>query len=97
MTISNRLQKQLCCEVDFGEFYLLDVITKKHKPTIVLLVPRRPEKAHTYFGMKNGETGQWFCSLGSLLDACTNAHYIGKLRAKRLIRRYRAMRARDAV
>ena len=97
MTISKRLQKQLCCEVDFGEFYLLDVIAGKHTPTIVLLAPRKPEKAHTYFGMKNGETGQWFCSLDSLLDACINAHYFGKLWAKRLTRRYRAMRARDAV
>lgn len=32
MTISKYLEKHLRCDVDFGEFYLLDVIAAKRKP-----------------------------------------------------------------
>lgn len=97
MTISKRLEKHLRCEVDFGEFFLLDVITGKHKPTIVLLAPRKPETANAFFGMKIKGNGQWYGSLEHLLGTCVNVGYMSKLRAKLLTRRYKAMRARDAA
>lgn len=97
MTISKRLEKHLRCEVDFGEFFLLDVIAGKHKPTIVLLAPRKPETANAFFGMKNKGNGQWYVSLEHLLGTCVNVGYMSKLRAKLLTRRYKAMRARDAA
>ena len=97
MTISKRLEKHLRCEVDFGEFYLLDVIARKHKPTIVLLAPRKPETANAFFGMKIKGNGQWYVSLEHLLGTCVNVGYMSKLRAKLLTRRYKAMRARDAA
>lgn len=97
MTISKRLEKHLRCEVDFGEFFLLDVITGKHKPTIVLLAPRKPETANAFFGMKIKGNGQWYGSLEHLLGTCVNVGYMSKLRAKLLARRYKAMRARDAA
>ena len=97
MTISKRLEKHLRCEVDFGEFYLLDVIAGKHKPTSVLLAPRKPETANAFFGMKIKGNGQWYGSLEHLLGTCVNVGYMSKLRAKLLTRRYKAMRARDAA
>lgn len=97
MTISKRLEKHLRCEVDFGEFFLLDVITGKHKPTIVLLAPRKPETANAFFGMKIKGNGQWYGSLEHLLGTCVDVGYMSKLRAKLLTRRYEAMRARDAA
>ena len=97
MTISKRLERHLRCEVDFGEFFLLDVITGKHKPTIVLLAPRKPETANAFFGMKIKGNGQWYGSLEHLLGTCVNVGYMSKLRAKLLTRRYKAMRARDAA
>ena len=97
MTISKRLEKRLRCEVDFGEFYLLDVIAGKHKPTIVLLAPRKPETANAFFGMKIKGNGQWYGSLEHLLGTCVDVGYMSKLRAKLLTRRYKAMRARDAA
>lgn len=97
MTISKRLEKHLRCEVDFGEFFLLDVIAGKHKPTIVLLAPRKPETANAFFGMKIKGNGQWYGSLEHLLGTCVNVGYMSKLRAKLLTRRYEAMRARDAA
>ena len=97
MTISKRLEKHLRCEVDFGEFFLLDVITGKHKPIIVLLAPRKPETANAFFGMKIKGNGQWYGSLEHLLGTCVNVGYMSKLRAKLLTRRYKAMRARDAA
>lgn len=97
MTISKRLEKHLRCDVDFGEFYLLDVIAGKHKPTIVLLAPRKPETANAFFGMKIKDNGQWYGSLEHLLGTCVNVGYMSKLRAKLLTRRYKAMRARDAA
>lgn len=97
MTISKRLEKHLRCEVDFGEFFLLDVIAGKHKPTIVLLAPRKPETANAFFGMKIKGNGQWYVSLEHLLGTCVNVGYMSKLRAKLLTRRYKAMRARDAA
>lgn len=97
MTISKRLEKHLRCEVDFGEFFLLDVITGKHKPTIVLLAPRKPETANAFFGMKIKGNGQWYGSLDHLLGTCVDVGYMSKLRAKLLTRRYKAMRARDAA
>lgn len=97
MTISKRLEKHLRCEVDFGEFFLLDVIAGKHKPTIVLLAPRKPETANAFFGMKIKGNGQWYGSLEHLLGTCVNVGYMSKLRAKLLTRRYKAMRARNAT
>ena len=97
MTISKRLEKHLRCEVDFGEFYLLDVIAGKHKPTIVLLAPRNPETANAFFGMKIKGNGQWYGSLEHLLGTWVYVGYMSKLRAKLLTRRYKAMRARDAA
>lgn len=97
MTISKRLEQHLRCEVDFGEFFLLDVIAGKHKPTIVLLAPRKPETANAFFGMKIKGNGQWYGSLEHLLGTCVNVGYMSKLRAKLLTRRYKAMRARDAA
>lgn len=97
MTISKRLEKHLRCEVDFGEFFLLDVITGKHKPTIVLLAPRKPETANAFFGMKIKGNGQWYGSLEHLLGTCVDVGYMSKIRAKLLTRRYKAMRARDAA
>lgn len=97
MTISKRLEKHLRCEVDFGEFFLLDVIAGKHKPTIVLLAPRKPETANAFFGMKIKGNGQWYGSLEHLLGTCVNVGYMSKLRAKLLTRRYKAMRARDVA
>ena len=97
MTISKRLEKHLRCEVDFGEFFLLDVIAGKHKPTIVLLAPRKPETANAFFGMKIKGNGQWYGSLEHLLGTCVYVGYMSKLRAKLLTRRYKAMRARDAA
>lgn len=97
MTISKRLEKHLRCEVDFGEFFLLDVIAGKHKPAIVLLAPRKPETANAFFGMKIKGNGQWYGSLEHLLGTCVNVGYMSKLRAKLLTRRYKAMRARDAA
>ncbi len=97
MTISKRLEKHLRCEVDFGEFFLLDVIAGKHKPTIVLLAPRKPETANAFFGMKIKGNGQWYGSLEHLLGTCVNVGYMSKLRAKLLTRRYKSMRARDAA
>lgn len=97
MTISKRLEKHLRCEVDFGEFFLLDVITGKHRPTIVLLAPRKPETANAFFGMKIKGNGQWYGSLEHLLGTCVDVGYMSKLRAKLLTRRYEAMRARDAA
>lgn len=97
MTISKRLEKHLRCEVDFGEFFLLDVIAGKHKPTIVLLAPRKPETANAFFGMKIKGNGQWYGSLEHLLGTCVDVGYMSKLRAKLLTRRYKAMRARDAA
>ena len=97
MTISKRLERHLRCEVDFGEFFLLDVITGKHKPTIVLLAPRKPETANAFFGMKIKGNGQWYGSLEHLLGTCVDVGYMSKLRAKLLTRRYKAMRARDAA
>ena len=97
MTISKRLEKHLRCEVDFGEFFLLDVIAGKHKPTIVLLAPRKPETANAFFGMKIKGNGQWYVSLEHLLGTCVNVGYMSKLRAKLLTRRYKSMRARDAA
>lgn len=97
MTISKRLEKHLRCEVDFGEFFLLDVIAGKHKPTIVLLAPRKPETANAFFGMKIKGNGQWYGSLEHLLGTCVNVGYMSKLRAKLLTRRYKAMRARGAA
>ena len=104
MTISKRLEKHLRCEVDFGEFYLLDVIAGKHKQPVaslivshVLLAPRKPETANAFFGMKIKGNGQWYGSLEHLLGTCVNVGYMSKLRAKLLTRRYKAMRARDAA
>lgn len=97
MTISKRLERHLRCEVDFGEFFLLDVITGKHKPTIVLLAPRKPETANAFFGMKIKGNGQWYGSLEHLLGTCVDVGYMSKIRAKLLTRRYKAMRARDAA
>lgn len=97
MTISKRLEKHLRCAVDFGEFFLLDVIAGKHKPTIVLLAPRKPETANAFFGMKIKGNGQWYGSLEHLLGTCVNVGYMSKLRAKLLTRRYKAMRARDVA
>lgn len=97
MTISKRLERHLRCEVDFGEFYLLDVIAGKHKPTIVLLAPRKPETANAFFGMKIKGNGQWYGSLEHLLGTCVDVGYMSKLRAKLLTRRYEAMRARDTA
>lgn len=97
MTISKRLEQHLRCEVDFGEFFLLDVIAGKHKPTIVLLAPRKPETANAFFGMKIKGNGQWYGSLEHLLGTCVNVGYMSKLRAKLLTRRYKAMRARNAA
>ena len=77
--------------------YLLDVIAGKHKPTIVLLAPRKPETANAFFGMKIKGNGQWYGSLEHLLGTCVNVGYMSKLRAKLLTRRYKAMRARDAA
>ena len=97
MTISKRLEKHLRCEVDFGEFFLLDVIAGKHKPTIVLLAPRKPETANAFFGMKIKGNGQWYGSLEHLLGTCVNVGYMSKLRAKLLTRRYKVMRAMDVA
>ena len=97
MTISKRLERHLRCEVDFGEFYLLDVIAGKHKPTIVLLAPRKPETANAFFGMKIKGNGQWYGSLEHLLGTSVDVGYMSKIRAKLLTRRYKAMRARDAA
>ena len=97
MTISKRLEKYLRCEVDFGEFHLLDVIAGKHTPTIVLLAPRKPEQEHAYFGMKIKGSGQWYISLEQLLGTCVDVGYMSRQRAKRLTRRYKRMKARDAA
>ena len=97
MTISKWLMKHLRCEVDFGEFYLLDVVVKRHKPTIVLLAPKNPDKEHAYWGIRGEGRSQWYCSMDHMLETCVDSGYMSKLRAWYLTRRYQAMRARDAA
>lgn len=97
MTISRRMEKHLHCGVDFGKFFLLDVIVRKHKPAVVLLAPKKPENENTYFGMKIKGSGQWYISLEQLLGTCVDVGYMSRQRAKRLTRRYKRMKARDAA
>ena len=97
MTISKWLMKHLRCEVDFGEFYLLDVVVKRHKPTIVLLAPKNPDKEHAYWGIRGEGRSQWYCSMDHMLETCVDSGYMSKQRARYLTRRYQAMRARDAA
>lgn len=92
--IARYLDKHLRGHIDFGVFYLLAVITRYRKESVVLLVPRdlREEK---HFNLQCGTTSLWYSSLENMLTAAKVYYGITAYQAWRCSRRYSALQRRD--
>ena len=50
MKFPNRLTKCLNYQLDFSTYFILEVIPRRKKNTVILIAPKFV-KGHTYFGM----------------------------------------------
>ena len=90
MKFPKRLTKCLDYHIDFSTFYVLDIIPRKNRSTIVFIVPKKVSE-HSYCGILLGDnSGHWYPDYEQMLDAAAGLGYISGL--KRLLLRHRCRR-----
>lgn len=80
--------------IDFDTFWVLAVIKRKGKHSIILLAPKNIHR-DIYFNLQNGEQSLWYTSLENMLKVCTEHGYTSliqnvliKYRYKKLIKKH---------
>lgn len=87
MKFPKRLTKCLNYHLDFSTFFILDIIPRKDRNTIVLVVPKKIRE-HSYCGILLADNqGHWYPDCEQMLDAAVELGYISGL--KRLLLRHR--------
>lgn len=81
------LNKHLQCDMDFADFYLLDIVHLRNKSVLIFLAPKRSEADYSYFVMKGSTESKYFSNLNNLLAAAVSAKFITACKAS-AIRRY---------
>lgn len=90
MKFPNRLTKCLNYQLDFSTYFILEVIPRRKKNTVILIAPKFV-KGYTYFGMLlNNNGGHWYPNYEQMLDAAVRLGYISGL--KRILIRHRCKR-----
>ena len=90
MKFPKRLTKCLNYHLDLSTFYVLDVIPRKGRNTVVLIVPKLIGE-HSYCGiLLESNQGHWYPSSEQMLDAAVKLGYISGL--KRVLLRHRCKR-----
>ena len=90
MKFPKRLTKCLNYQLDLSTFYILDIIPRKGKSTVVLIVPKIIRE-HSYCGIRTGDIGgHWYPDCEQMLDAAVELGYISRL--KRVLLRSRCKR-----
>lgn len=90
MKFPKRLTKHLNYQIDHSTFFVLDIIPRKKRSTVVILVPK-VVREHSYCGILLGDTaGHWYPSFEQMLDAAVELGYISGLR--RILLRHRRKR-----
>ena len=90
MKFPKRLTKYLNYQIDHSTFFVLDIIPRKKRSTVVILVPK-VVREHSYCGILLGDTaGRWYPSCEQMLDAAVKLGYISGLR--RILLRHRCKR-----
>ena len=90
MKFPKRLTKSLNYQLDLSTFYILDIIPRKGKSTVVLIVPKIIRE-HSYCGIRTGDIGgHWYPDREQMLDAAVELDYISRL--KRILLRSRCKR-----
>ena len=90
MKFPKRLTKYLNYQIDHSTFFVLDIIPRKKRSTVVILVPK-VVREHSYCGILLGNNGgHWYPDYEQMLDAAVGLGYISGL--KRLLLRHRCRR-----
>ncbi len=75
------------CEINFTDFYLLEIIPRKTGATLMFLAPKCETASYSYFVLKIGMESKFFSSLNDLLASAVSAQFITAFKASS-IRRY---------
>ena len=90
MKFPKRLTKYLNCQIDHATFCVLDIIPRKNRSAVVLIVPKAVRE-HSYCGILLGDTAtHWYPSFEQMLDSAVELGYISVLR--RILLRHRRKR-----
>lgn len=89
MKFPKRLTKCLDYHLDLSTFFILDIIPRKDRSTIVLVVPKKVRE-HSYCGILLADNqGHWYPDFEQMLDAAITFGYIGRLKKVLLRHRYK--------
>ena len=75
------------CEINFTDFYLLEIIPRKTGATLMVLAPKHETANYSYFILKTDMESKFFPNLNDLLASAVSAQFITAFKAS-AIRRY---------
>ncbi len=91
MRLNRKIAHYLKDNIDFSEFYIVEIIPQNKTDALVLLAPLKT-KEHSYFNMQYMDKSHYYISFESMVNACIKYKYISKFKGKRLIKRYQKTR-----
>lgn len=87
------MNKNVHCDIHLGKFLILDIIPRRNKDTVVMLIPIDASK-NRYMTMRIGNVGTWYCTIDQMMGYCTEQRIISPLRAAIIKHRYEKVQKR---